>query len=182
MGRIYFLSLLKDGAKMDKKELEQIEFTSSEEALQLAKYADTGKTMFNAVEIARFCEKQFAGEKDTEWKQKRIYQTIYLAGIMDGVRKERAKRKGKIHQKFLELEMNTTELEISLEKLRLLTNDLREDYFGFDEKKAPENVLYYYGSAGIKCDIVIDYILELQAIANNIDCLTYAILGKSSHD
>lgn len=166
---------------MDKKELNQIEFTSSEEALQLARYADTEKTMFNAVEIAKYCENQFAGEKDTEWKQKRIYQTVYLAGLLDGVRKERAKRKGKIHQKFLELEMNTTELEISLEKLRLLTNDLREYYFCFDENKKPENVLYYYGSAGIKCDIVIDYILELQAIANNIDCLTYAILGKASH-
>lgn len=166
---------------MDRKELNQIEFTSSEEALQLTRYADTEKTMFNAVEIAKYCENQFKNEKDTEWKQKRIYQTIYLAGIIDGVRKERAKRKDKTHQKFLELEMNTTELESSLEKLRLLTNDLREDYFGFDENKKPENVLYYYNSASIKCDIVIDYILEMQAIANNIDCLTYAILGKASH-
>ena len=167
---------------MDKKELNQIEFTSSKEALELSKYANSQKSMMYLSEIVKCCENEFASEKDTELKQKRIYQTVYLAGLVDGVRKERAKRKGKIHQKFLELEMNTTELEISLEKLRLLTNDLREYYFCFDENKKPENVLYYYGSAGIKCDIVIDYILELQAIANNIDCLTYAILGKASHD
>lgn len=166
---------------MDKKELEQIEFTSSKEALELSKYANSQKSMMYLSEIVKCCENEFASEKDTEWKQKRIYQTVYLAGLLDGVRKERAKRKDKTHQKFLELEMNTTELESSLEKLRLLTNDLREDYFCFDENKKPENVLYYYGSAGIKCDIVIDYILELQAIANNINCLTYAILGKSSH-
>lgn len=164
---------------MNKKELEQIEFTSSEEALQLAKYADTEKTMFNAFEIARFCEKQFASEKDTELKQKRIYQTIYLAGIMDGVRKERAKRKGKIHQKFLELEMNTTELEISWEKLNLLTSDLREDYFCFDEHKDADEVLCYYKNASIKCDMLKDYIYELQAIANNINCLTNVILGRN---
>ena len=92
--------------------------------------------MFNAFKIAKYCENQLKNEKDTEWKQKRIYQTVYLAGLLDGVRKERAKRKDKTHQKFLELEMNTTELEISLEKLRLLTNDLREYYFCFDENKS----------------------------------------------
>lgn len=165
---------------MDRKELNQIEFTSSEEALQLSKYADTEKTMFNATEIAKYCENQFKNEKDTEWKQKRIYQTVYLAGLVDGVRKERAKRNGKTHQKFLELEMNTTELEISLEKLNLLTNDLTQDYFGFDEKETPESVLYCYGNASIKCDIIRDYIFELQAIANNINCLTYAILDRTA--
>lgn len=166
---------------MDKKELKQIEFTSSKEALELAKYADTEKTMFNAFEIAKYCENQFKNEKDKEWKQKRIYQTVYLAGLLDGIRNERIKRKKKIHQKFLELEMNTTELGISLEKLHLLASDLKEDYFCFDEKKKPDAVLYCYDSASIKCDIVIDYIMEMQAIANNIDCLTYAFLGKSSH-
>lgn len=156
---------------MDRKELNQIEFTSSEEALQLSKYADTEKTMFNATEIAKYCENQFKNEKDTEWKQKRIYQTVYLAGLVDGVRKERAKRNGKTHQKVLDLEINSNELGISLEKLNLLTSDLREDFFGYDKETSSFNILYYYDDFAIKCDIIRDYVFELQAIANNISCL-----------
>lgn len=164
---------------MDKKE--NFECISAEQAYKLAQNANITDNMFHAIEIADYCKNKLASKKTLDDIEKTVLHTVYYAGLLDGVRKERAKRKDKTHQKFLELEMNTTELEISLEKLRLLTNDLREYYFCFDENKKPENVLYYYNSASIKCDIVIDYILEMQAIANNIDCLTYAILGKASH-
>lgn len=156
---------------MDKKELNQIEFTSSKEALELSKYANSQKSMMYLSEIVKCCENEFASEKDTELKQKRIYQTVYLAGLVDGVRKERAKRKGKIHQKVLDLELNSNELGISLEKLNLLTNDLREDFFGYDKETSSLDILYYYDDFAIKCDIIRDYVFELQAIANNISCL-----------
>lgn len=165
---------------MNEKNLGQIELTSLE-ALEIAKYADTEETMFNAFEIAKYCENQFKNEIDAEWKRKRIYQTIYLAGIIDGVRKERTKRKDKMRQKASELENHVIDLKDGLKKLNLLNDDIIRDYFIYNEneKKKIENILYYYDNAAIKCDIVRDYIREIQTIANNIDRLTYSFLGIS---
>ncbi len=87
--------------------------------------------------------------------------------------------KKKLKQKVLDIEENALELEKSLQKLNLLTSDLREDYFCFDEHKDADEVLCYYKNASIKCDMLKDYIYELQAIANNINCLTNVILGRN---
>lgn len=162
---------------MNSKELENIGLTSSKEALELSKYANNQKTMVYLSEIIKCCENEFASEKDTELKQKRIYQTIYLAGLVDGIRKERTKRKNKINQNALDLEVNSNELGISLEKLNVLSKELRENFFAYDKETSSSEVLYYYDDFAIKCDIIRDYIFELQAIANNISRLTYAILG-----
>lgn len=154
---------------MDKKE--NFECISAEQAYKLAQNANITDNMFHAVEIADYCKNKLASKKTLDDIEKTVLHTVYYAGLLDGVRKERAKRNGKTHQKVLDLEINSNELGISLEKLNLLTSDLREDFFGYDKETSSFNILYYYDDFAIKCDIIRDYVFELQAIANNISCL-----------
>ena len=71
----------------------------------------------------------------------------------------------------LELETNILEIENNLGKLKLLNDNLKEHYFGFDCLKDNKSIIYYYNNAVIQCDIIQDYILKLQEISSNIQNL-----------
>lgn len=86
--------------------------------------------------------------------------------------------KKKLEQKVLDIEENAIELDASLQKLNLLTSDLREDYFCFDEHKDADEVLCYYKNASIKCDMLKDYVNKSQELIKDISYLVGTALGR----
>lgn len=69
-------------------------------------------------------------------------------------------------KEFFELDNLLTEAELCLEKAKNITGDLDQEYFSLCDEKM---ITFYHENAGIKCNIVQDYINLMEGILNSMN-------------